>query len=172
MTTLSTDLLGSLDVDPATGFADDVRVAATGRTFWLDVTAEVAADPLLLAEVPALVDDLPRWEQAARAHLAALLRSDDPGELPGFVAAHLDPDLAPDLDPDGLLRRAEARFRASGDPAELLDRFALKALVVWRGAHGRVEHWLDLTLDAEHSDQVLCLKFGPERTVREVAWES
>ncbi|MBU2698168.1 hypothetical protein [Pimelobacter sp. 30-1] len=98
----------------------DDGVAATGRTFWLDVTAEVAADPLLLAE------------------------------LPGFVAAHLDPDLAPDLDPDGLLRRAEARFRASGDPAELLD----------------------LTLDAEHSDQVLCLKFGPERTVREVAWES
>lgn len=50
-----------------------------------------------------------------------------------------------------MLRRAEARFRASGDPDE---------------------HWLGLTLDAEHSDQVLCLKFGHERTVREVAWES
>lgn len=169
MTLLSTRLLRGVAVDPSAGFADEVTDPATGRTLWLHLTADVATGGGLLAAAAALVDDLPARERAARAHLVALLRSDDPGEVPGFVEAHLDPDL----DPEGTLRAAVARARGSEDPAAaLVALLTLTALAIRRGADGRLEHALDLALGPRTSDEVLCVRCGPDGDVREVAWES
>ncbi|MFF2011795.1 hypothetical protein ACFVWY_22320 [Streptomyces sp. NPDC058195] len=168
-TTITSALVGTLELDTGKGFAAQVTIQDTGRqSFWLNIFEDVSSEPGLLAGVAPVIDDFRTISDQAKSALGKHLAAQDEKVIE-FVRFHTEE--IDDLD-ENIQENLSMLLAGDALPDPLADSFQIRGLVFHKGAEGDLEFWVDLALAPEYSDEVLCVRFDGSRTVGTVSWES
>ncbi|NMM92253.1 hypothetical protein B2J88_49820 [Rhodococcus sp. SRB_17] len=166
-TTITTRRAGQLTFDTFEGYAGDVTFHTDHGPVqvWVHIFENASEDDTLLSRVSGVLDAFPELLQAGRGALEGDIA--DGGQALPFVEFHTEELPRPYL--DSVLQK----FRTGSIGArQLITQFTPHAFVVMRDDSNQLACWIDFILPPFESDQVLTVKFMPDRTVRSVSWES
>ncbi|MGO4102530.1 DUF2004 domain-containing protein [Leifsonia sp. YAF41] len=166
-TTIATQRAGQLTFDTAEGYADDITFQTDNgpvRT-WLHIFDAVSDDDTLLLQVSDILDAFPELLRTGNDALEGDLVNG--GQVLPFVEFHAEELTRPHLD------ATLQDFRTGRINAEqVITLFIPKSFVLTRDDSNQLACWIDFILPPFESDQVLAVKFTPERTVKSIDWES
>ena len=159
---------GKLSVDTQAGFCGDVVIGVKDATttLRLNILSAVAANENLLTGVAPVLDAFPAVETAARAALADELRTGS--QVREFIEFHVEELELP------LIGETLAAFTAGAMSADaLVAALAVESLVFHVTDEGRLAYWVDFAVDANHSDEVLAVRFDADSVFTgAIDWES